>query len=356
MSLLALAWLLLAPRAEACSCVHVGWPDEARCAAASRVFAGTVLSADWPLAMDVLPDELGPTRRLIDDPGVSVLLGVDTVWRGEADARMVTRTGFGGGDCGISAIPGTRFLVCDDRTGPVAWSFCAQPLLSDGPSDLEISLGEGHPPGPARAHHPFRWGRVVTLAGAWGAVGLGALLGLGLARFGFRISPKRRSKVFIAVLGLVVLVSLAARAWDETLELFPVGTWLPVLLALGVAPLAGLAGQLAPRGQRLVGLLAALVIASAPLAASRLSLHWPWPSEAAILCSVERARLLLQRREQDGHTETGRACTDFGLARFTFFSYWPMGEYAIFPAGDRRFLVRSYENQVLVTHLPDDYR
>lgn len=334
---------VFSPRAEACSCVDFEnmHANEALCAGAARIFAGTIAAYDNPLMIDLAETWLDPGRGWRDDANPYVLLEVDTVWQGIAPARTITHTGWGSGDCGIRPAPGLRFLACDDGDGATPWSFCRGPLVSEGKSDLERSFGPGAAPTPVREGLPRRWGRVRTLAAALFVTAIGALGGLGLSRLRVRAPVALASWVMFPLALVLVSGSLLARRWDQLGDWWPPGAVVPIVIAFGAGLAAGLWGQLVAPGRRLAGLLAAMIVAVLPLATTRLSLHWPWPTDAEILCSIDRARGILARTDAGGpsrHLLTEKACTDFGHGWMvhTDHGYGPI---VVFPAGDHLYYV-----------------
>ncbi|OZM57920.1 hypothetical protein CIB95_06075 [Lottiidibacillus patelloidae] len=84
-------------RASACSCVEPA-PVETEYKRAEAVFVGTVSNVI----------EKNPFNGT---PHKSVLLEVETVWKGEKTTQVIITTGLGGGDCGISFKEGDKYLV-----------------------------------------------------------------------------------------------------------------------------------------------------------------------------------------------------------------------------------------------------
>ena len=125
--------------ASACSCGTFSELTAESCQGSKRVFAGVVTAYVGPSPL------AGMFHRRSWTP-VVVELAVDRVWKGDVTDRVFTRTGLGGGDCGIHPDPGTRFVVCDDERGDTApdYDFCSGPAF-DAPA-LEAALGPAHAP------------------------------------------------------------------------------------------------------------------------------------------------------------------------------------------------------------------
>ena len=125
--------------AGACTCGSFEEPTEDSCRGASRVFAGVVTSYRQSDALTSLFIYRSRNAVLVE-------LAVDRVWKGDVPDLVYTRTGRGGGDCGIQPAPGTRFLVCDDQRSddPPDYRFCSMPAF--GAWNLEAALGPWRPP------------------------------------------------------------------------------------------------------------------------------------------------------------------------------------------------------------------
>lgn len=179
--LVLLALLVHPSTAAACTCGSFFEPTPEACATAKRVFAGSVAGYRWPTVLDMA----------LRSGDVDVELTIDRVWKGRVPAELWSTTGLGGGDCGISPLPGTRFLFCDDEAAgaPPSFGFC------DGGSfaraDLEAAHGPSRPPASALALVGHSAPRTLVLG-----LALAVVIG-GLAR-------RRQLAVAVACVSVVI--------------------------------------------------------------------------------------------------------------------------------------------------------
>lgn len=113
------------PKAQACSCIIPGTPQE-ELEASSAVFAGKVLSKTGA------------------GYGYRVTFEVSEAWKGVEYSEVDVETGFGGGDCGVNFEIGKSYLVYADASeGVLSANSCGRTtLLSMADADLQV-LGEG---------------------------------------------------------------------------------------------------------------------------------------------------------------------------------------------------------------------
>lgn len=324
---LALALLAAPAPAHACSCATIRDTDLARCATASRVFAGTIDAYEWPLVY-----------RAAADRSVEIHLAVDTVWRGAVPSRLVVDTDpLGGpGSCTLYPPPGIRFVVCDDQddAAPPALGFCARPALGQDAELLAAALGPGAAPTvPAASRGPW-WTDPIRLADSWQAVLLLltpfaiAGLGAGAGALARRRRPPAAGppsvRRFVALLLAAALLVIGARlALHASL---PPGRLLLQCLCFGPPVVAAVfGGALAAVAQRRGGrgIAVAILTVAVVLTAGFMRLHTPVQPADAAACSEARAREYLRAAPSstrhpahDAWVQGApRACTDFGLSR-----------------------------------------
>ncbi len=145
--------------ASACSCGTFSKLTAESCQGSQRVFAGVVMAYLGPSPFDGLVVARSWTPLVVE-------LAVDRVWKGDVTDRVFTRTGLGGGDCGIHPDPGTRFVVCDDEGGDTApdYDFCSSPAF-DAPT-LEAALGPAHEPSTGSSWRACVIAALLTIAGS----------------------------------------------------------------------------------------------------------------------------------------------------------------------------------------------
>jgi hypothetical protein len=336
--------ILLVPRAaHACSFACAPSPPTLeRCKTASRVFAGTVDSYDWPL----LYAWKAP---------VPIHLSVDSVWRGEhVPARLVTHTYLGGCSLTSDPPPGMRFLICDDEEddAPPSLLGCRAPLYGDDEHTRRFAAELGPPGAPEEVpwidpsavpgqlrdflvrHRPAAVPFLAAL--------LGALVGrlVRWRRPAPEIPPLAPSRFVRRLLLLAACVVLLRWAFQSNLELYPhIELWSLGLLTLAamVGLVVGYRGQRRPahHGGAWRALGAALFAVGLVLVASFTRLHFPVQPEGAVECSVARARAFLaaldaitdavapgpdrgariDEIQAIAARNTPYACTDWGLQR-----------------------------------------
>lgn len=312
--------------AEACSCGSFDPVTTESCRGATRVFAGTVARYRWPTEYDDATSSLlrGRRRR------VEVELAIDRVWRGEVPSTLVTVTGYGGGDCGIHPLPGTRLVVCDDEAddAPPDFGFCWHPAFDD-PS-LEAALGTAHPPVRSFWRPRPSWWREPLLAPLI-VVAVFALLGR-RGRRASRDAPVRYRVLLLAMVACAIATG-AMRAIAVVAKVPLLAGYGPIALAIVLGGVVGFQGQ--RRSQRFAGwfggLAVAVAFAALPVSLGYAPLHLPWDQQAAVACSRQRAEQLLARDEplEEELAREPYACTDWGLAR-----YRAVQDCLAFPDGD----------------------
>lgn len=297
--------------AEACTCGSFNPLTPASCRGATRVFAGTVARYRWPTAYD------HATSAFLRRRPIEVELAIDRVWNGEVRSSLVTLTGYGGGDCGIHPLPGTRFVVCDDEAddAPPDFGFCSHPAF-EAPA-LEAALGTAHEP--VRSFWPARvsWWREPLLVPLT-FVAVFALLG----RRGRRApmgAPVRYRMLLLAMIACAA-ATVAMRAIAVLAKVPVLAGVGPVALAVVIGGVVGFQGQRQP--QRFAGWFGGLVVAVAfaalPVSLGYAPPHLPWDQEAAVACSRQRAEEILARDEplEQALAREPYACTDWGMARY----------------------------------------
>ena len=145
--------------AGACTCGSFEEPTEDSCRGASRVFAGVVTSYRQSDALTSLFIYRSRNAVLVE-------LAVDRVWKGDVPNLVYTRTGRGGGDCGIQPAPGTRFVVCDDQAGDAHpdYELCSKPAFEAW--NLEAALGPWRPPASSSSWLACLVAAALTMAAA----------------------------------------------------------------------------------------------------------------------------------------------------------------------------------------------
>ncbi len=311
--LLCIAFVAAAiPRpAEACTCGLFDKPTPTSCRGATRVFAGRVAAYHWPTAYDHATSVIFRRRP------VEVELAIDRVWNGEVPSQLVSVTGYGGGDCGIHPLPGTRFVVCDDKAddAPPDFALCSRPAF-DEPS-LEAALGTAR--SPARSFWRARpsWWREPLLVPLIFVAGF-ALLG----RHRRRAPINERVRYCMLLLAMVACAAAtgAMRAIAVVAKVPALAGYGPVVLAVVMGAVVGFYGQRHP--QRFAGWFGGLVVAVAfaalPVSLGYAPLHLPWNQEAAVACSRQRAEEIVSRDEplDEALAREPYACTDGGMARY----------------------------------------
>jgi hypothetical protein len=299
--------------AEACSCGRFDRLTVESCRGATRVFAGTVARYGWPTAYD------GVISKFSRSHPVEVELAVDRVWHGDVGTSVATTTGLGGGDCGIHPLPGTRFVVCDDKLGdaPPDYALCSAPAFDDFALEagLEGALGPPRMPsmtlwraGPSWWRHPLLLPLVLVAVFAL----------IGTRRDTTTDTPLRYRVLVLALIACAAGV-VAMRAIAYALELHLLAAFGPVTLAAILGAVVGYRGQRRPGrfAGRFGGLAAAIAFAALPVTLGYAPPHLPWQGDA-VACSRERAKAILSRAEplSDAVAREPYACTDLGMARF----------------------------------------
>lgn len=333
---------LLVGAAHACSCGGFWTTTADRCAGSERVFAGTVAGYDWPALYE------------LDWRPVGVRLEVDTVWTGAVPAEVTARTGFGGGHCGLSPAPGTRFLVCDDGVGgaPPSFGFCAPPAFGEYAETVAAGLGAGGPPALVTPRLPGLRDVEATLSSL---LGRGALLvpvlptlfAAGVARVlrsrrPLPAAPARPLRFVLGVGSVALAVLLARLAWgsrDWDWDDLPLRIGAPLILAGVVGAIAGWRGQRRPGRWRdgATALVATGFAVAAIVYAGFVLLHLPVQPPGVVECSDTRAKAFLASlppkpewvqgesdrswegikawKEAVEATEPPSGCADWGLSR-----------------------------------------
>lgn len=282
--------ILLTSPSDACSCLSVDPINIDSCEDSAVVYGGRVAGYQWP------PGPSAKRDRLV------VGLQVDQVWRGEVSERVFTRTGWGGGDCGIHPTPGTPFLVCQATNGPPSFHLCSAPplgahaqFLAEG---LLNAMGPASaatpwvPPGLALALRGSAWEIRTLFASALLSLFLALLLGAGSRPLWLQQRSVRwstaGSMASLAALGLWLLWCTQGRnPW-----MFYQGP------SLGLITLSTVGGWFIGRGQTQVrrqGLLSAVFLGAVFLALlvkqHRGSMAWDVEEST---CNAARALTLLE--------------------------------------------------------------
>lgn len=308
LSIVVVATCAIPTPAEACSCGSFDRLTPASCRGAKRVFAGTVAEYRWPTAYDHGMSAFLRWRRPVE-----VELAIDRAWKGEVPSSLVAVTGYGGGDCGIHPLPGTRFVVCDDEAddAPPDFGFCSHPAFED-PS-LEAALGDSDTP--VRSFwrpRPLWWREPLLVPLVFVAVF--ALLG----RRGRRAPSDApvRSHVLLLAMAACAAATGAMRAIAVVAKVPLLAAYGPVVLAAVLGGVVGFQGQ-----RRFVGwfggLSLAIAFAALPVSLGYAPLHLPW-NQDAVACSRQRAEEILARDEplEEALVREPYACTDWDMARY----------------------------------------
>ncbi|MEO8704456.1 MAG: hypothetical protein ABI867_30665 [Kofleriaceae bacterium] len=281
--------------AEACTCGTFERPSVETCSAASRVFAGTIGAYRWPVMLGAR---------------VEVELEVDRVWRGDVATRVIARTGAGhAGSCGLTPLPGTRFVVCDDEAGDAApgFSLCEKPAFAA--PELEAALGPSAPasrmPSVRQRVHRL-WTEPLALPVL--ALALAALLG----RLVRRQPSSLRPLFVVAIIGGGVAAVIAMRVL-----LF---TGVAALGAVTIATLLGLVlGFESQRRPFVLGNAGASIVVALGAVVVVVTLgYWPvqvpWDRPDAVACSRARAQAFLATGEKIRRAP--RSCSRWGTGTY----------------------------------------
>jgi hypothetical protein len=119
--------------ASACSCLQPPTPDDAF-DSDDAVFLATTKEVkrpptrpDWYYELLFEIDERFGTHYAWQSNDVTVILQVDTAWKGVSTDRVSIRTGSGGGDCGYPFLEKQQYVVYASRyKGQLATSICSR--------------------------------------------------------------------------------------------------------------------------------------------------------------------------------------------------------------------------------------
>lgn len=276
------------------------------CADASVAVLATVSTVDHPSGAEHVADVL---TSAVWSGGwhhpIGLQLDIERVWRGDPPDRMIVRTGFGTGDCGLPYDVGTPLVICrgTDETLFLG-SFCAPPDTYPDVAAYEEALG----PGTAARRASLRERIDAFSVGSWclwaGLLSLGALAGVASARSLATLrawTPRPRAAGWI-VAGMGVAI-VAVRAGQEHLlgppvAFLPVETWGAVAAIWAASVVA--VGVVRPR--RLIPTaVAAGVVASL---ATQWSAAAPFATPWSVACVVDATRDALRDLPPDATQET----------------------------------------------------